>query len=110
MEGVSSALAANLVIIVVPDPKRRFLLSMHDCVRKLMKGMISVSKYLAVWLSIFEIPSRFFCKCAYLIHFHESEAGQIELTVTVKSKIKCMQLGASSLLTNLLACMNTHVF
>lgn len=109
MEGVSSALATNLVIIVVPDPKHWCLLSMHDCVRKLMKGMISVQKYLIVWLCISEIPSRFFCKCAYLIHFHEPEVGQIEHTVTVKSKIKCVQLGTNSLLTNLSAYINTHM-
>lgn len=109
MEGVSSAVVTNLVIIVVPDLKHWRLPSMHDCVRKLMKGRISFQKYPTVWLSISEIPSRLFCICAYLIHFHEPEAGQIELRVTGKSKIKCVQLGTDSLLANLSAYINTHV-
>lgn len=91
MEGVSSVLATNLVIIVVPDPKHRLLPSMHDYVRKLMEGMMSVQKYLTVWLSVSEIPSRFFCVCAYLIHFHEPDVGQTELRVTLESNIKCVQ-------------------
>lgn len=90
MEGLSSVPATNLVIIVVSDPKHRLLPSMHDYVRKLMKGLLSVQKYLTVWLSVSEIPSRFFCVCAYLIHFHEPDVGQIEFTVTLKNKIKCV--------------------
>lgn len=39
---------------------------------------------------------------------YDDENGQIEL-VTVKSEIKCVQLGSHSLLTNLLAYIKTHV-
>lgn len=59
VEGVSSAVAANLVIIVVSDLKHWHLPSMRDYVRELVKGRISVQKYLTVWLSISEISSRF---------------------------------------------------
>ena len=44
-----------------------------------------------------------------LIHLDELGVGRIELTVTVKSKIKCVQLGSHSLLRNLSAYIKTHV-